>query len=190
MLAIFWVNYTAWQPDLFWQKETKKETYRDSEKDGETEYVYWKGKGTYFKPAAIAKRNLLPQHILGSSTHQTSPRHSLGSAGPQVNRSAGAQVLMQYTSHSDVWLRWEGAWELHRPSAKRTSDFLLLPKAASRCSFVFSHLTSSEGLTSLSFAKTMLGKHKVLLKIRAFFRQTEEGLQRYCTLKACSLLIV
>lgn len=36
MLAIFWVNYSVWQPDLFWQ-ETKKEAYRDKEKDGETE---------------------------------------------------------------------------------------------------------------------------------------------------------
>lgn len=35
MLAIFWVNYSAWQTDLFWQKETKEEAYRDKEKDGQ-----------------------------------------------------------------------------------------------------------------------------------------------------------
>lgn len=140
---------------------TEGDKERDIERQGEgwrdRENVYWKGKGTYFKPAAIAKRNLLPQHILGNSTHQNSPCHSLGSTGPQVNHSAGDQVLNTNTSDSDVWWRKGGAWELHRPSAKCISDFLLLPKATSRCSFVFSHLTSSKGPTSPSFARLCLG---------------------------------
>lgn len=88
MLAIFWVNYSACQPDLFWQK-TKKETYRDKEKGGETENVYQKGKGIYIKPATN-------ESVVNTSWQphtQNSLCHSLCSIGLHVNNSVENQVL-------------------------------------------------------------------------------------------------
>lgn len=146
MLAIFWVNYSACQPDLSWQ-EAKKETHRDREKGGKRMFT----KKEKVRILNLLQMNLLSKHP-GQQHTQNSSCHSLGSAGFHVNNSAENQVLNAI--HKFFWCFVEERKSLGG-ACQVYDDFLFLSKASSKYSLIFSFLTS-HGPTSLSFVRLCL----------------------------------